>query len=841
MKKTITTFLKNTKCNLLFSLILICNITYAQIPGSIDLAFGKPVLAVGDSSRFDDEVRAILVQPDGNAVVGGKFTHYNGTSNICNRIARLTPDGNIDASFAVTQGFSAFSQVNALARQSNDGKILAGGTFSTYNGITCGKIARIKFDGSADVPFLLNIGTGFNNDVYTIAVQSDGKIIVGGHFTMFKTTSCNYIVRLDSTGLLYPTFNIGKGFNSDVNSILIQPDGKIIVGGYFTSYGSTPSVGHICRLNTDGTIDNSFYINSGSGFNTTVMALAIQPADGKIIVGGNFNSYNSSTINKVARLDSTGLLDGSFSTGSIFSTVNYFVNALVLQSNGNIVVGGASGLVQGGIACLNPNGTLNSSFLSYYGGFSFANTPNIYTIANEPNGNILCGGKFDTYNNTRRNRIARLTFNGWLSDTYTVSTGFDFGFLYKIAIQPDGKILVGGYNCNNYNGTYVNNLARLMSQDGVNDTSFHHNLNQSFSIEEIVYDTIHNKIIIGGSNILRLNIDGTPDPLFFTGAGFNGNVISICLQPDGKIIVAGNFTLYDNATANQIVRLDEFGALDPTFNAGAGFNNFNNGDIALLPDGKILAVGSFTSFDTHPCSYVARINTNGSFDNTFQSGTGFNSFGIGDIVFQQDGKILIVGGFSSYAGNNCNGIARLDTSGTYDNTFTGAYGGQAIAIQSDGKILVAANSLNNYLGRLNSDGTVDNTFITGAGFNNNVWALAIQTDGKVLAGGTFTQYDSYFTNRIIRLNNVITGINEITTNNLFSVFPNPSDGKIKINFLKAYQEPFTATLSNVFGEKIKSFKLKDDTSELQLNQPSGIYFMTLRNSKQSFTQKIVLQ
>ena len=120
-------------------------------------------------------------------------------------------------------------------------------------------------------------------------------------------------------------------------------------------------------------------------------------------------------------------------------------------------------------------------------------------------------------------------------------------------------------------------------------------------------------------------------------------------------------------------------------------------------------------------------------------------------------------------------------------------------------------------------------------------AVAIQNDGKILTGGSFTQYNSFYVNRIVRLDGGVAGIDEIHNNDIFSVFPNPATEKIVINLLKKFPEPFTATLTNVLGKELKSFYKEDETSELHLNEPDGVYFLTLHNSKQRITKKIILQ
>ncbi|MEY3470703.1 MAG: hypothetical protein RLZZ223_53, partial [Candidatus Parcubacteria bacterium] len=138
---------------------------------------------------------------------------------------------------------------------------------------------------SRDTSF--NIGTGFNNWVYSLALQSDGKILVGGDFTSYQGVGANYIIRLNSDGSRDTSFNLGTGFNDSIASLALQSDGKILVGGWFSNYNGD-TVNRIVRLNSNGSIDSSF--NIGTGFNGSVYSLALQ-SDGKILVGGYFTSY----------------------------------------------------------------------------------------------------------------------------------------------------------------------------------------------------------------------------------------------------------------------------------------------------------------------------------------------------------------------------------------------------------------------------------------------------------------------------------------------------------------------------------------------------------------------
>jgi len=262
---------------------------------------------------FNGEVYAIAIQSDGNIVVGGGFSNYNGSTRMY--IARLNSGGIRDAVFTGT-GFN--NSAVAIAIQS-DAYIVVGGLFTSYNGTTQNRITRAREFGGRDAGF--TIGTGFNNAVRAVGIQSDGRILVGGNFTTYNGTTQNYITRLNSDGTRDTSFTIGTGFDGTLNTIAIQSDGKILVGGYFTSYNGTTQ-NYITRLNSDGTRDTSFTI--GTGFNIGVQTIAIQ-SDGKILVGGNFTTYNGTTQNYITRLNSDGTRDTSFTIGTGFDSVVYAI------------------------------------------------------------------------------------------------------------------------------------------------------------------------------------------------------------------------------------------------------------------------------------------------------------------------------------------------------------------------------------------------------------------------------------------------------------------------------------------------------------------------------------
>ena len=250
---------------------------------------------------------ATAVLPDGKMIIGGSFTSVGGVAH--ENIAKLHADGSVDASFTA----SAHGYVFCVAVQA-DGKLVIGGGFtrvngseeSTTTGVNC--IARLNADGTRDTAFNTSGGTGLggaNDFVYSLAVQPDGKLVLGGYFTSMNgsaestTTGVNRIARLNADGTLDASFNaIGGtglgGANNIVNSVAVQADGRLVLGGAFTSVNgsalsTTTGVNRIARLNMDGTLDTSFNAIGGTGLggtNGSVLSVAVQ-ADGKLVLGGS--------------------------------------------------------------------------------------------------------------------------------------------------------------------------------------------------------------------------------------------------------------------------------------------------------------------------------------------------------------------------------------------------------------------------------------------------------------------------------------------------------------------------------------------------------------------------
>lgn len=295
-----------------------------QVSGLLDPSFNP-------GAGANDSVFAVAAQPDNRVLVGGLFTTFDGLNR--NRIARLSADGNIDVSF--NPGTGPNNNVRAIAVQP-DGRIVIAGEFTSVNGTNRSYLARLNASGSLDLSFNANV----NNPVYAVALQPDGKVVAGGAFTAAGGTNRNFLARLNSDGSADVTFDTSAGFNNNVHSVAVQSDGRILVGGLFTTYGTTNRA-YLARLLADASLDGSF--NIASGPNGAVHTVSVQP-NGKIFIGGDFTTYNGASRNFFTRLRADGMPDSLFNVGS---GANGSVRASVIQQNSAIVIGGDFTTVQG--------------------------------------------------------------------------------------------------------------------------------------------------------------------------------------------------------------------------------------------------------------------------------------------------------------------------------------------------------------------------------------------------------------------------------------------------------------------------------------------------------------
>jgi len=324
-------------------------------PGDLDPTFHA-------STNIDWFVSSIAVQPDGKVIAGGEFTK---------RIIRLNSDGSFDSSFDPGPGGVTVSvlvsEVHAVALQS-DGKVLMGGYFDHVNGIYRSGLARLNTNGPVDATFDTGTGagggygSGWTPNVSAVVVQSDGKVIVGGQFAGFNGTNWNNIARLNADGSLDANFN-PPDFNPLlpwVRAIALQADGRIIVAG--------GGIGLIC-LNTNGTVDSSF--SPPSYYLSNPRDVAVQ-SDGKVLVGV------ADSVAPIIRLNPNGSLDNTFDASA---SAGENISCIALQNDGKVLLGGDYC-----IARFNGNGGFDTSF-AYSGGGG-----PVYDLGIQADGKVLAGG-----------------------------------------------------------------------------------------------------------------------------------------------------------------------------------------------------------------------------------------------------------------------------------------------------------------------------------------------------------------------------------------------------------------------------------------------------------------
>jgi uncharacterized delta-60 repeat protein len=680
-------------------------------------------LAQNVNDGFDPNVNggvdALALQPDGRLVLAGVFSALapNGGPSVGrNNIARLNADGGVDTTFDP----NANGYVYALAVQP-DGKIIIGGAFTAIapNGgatVPRKRLARLNIDGSADPTF----DPSTNGDVNAIALQADGKILVGGAFTSMApnggpSVQRRYLARLNTDGSLDAAFDPGP--NSAVLALALQQDGQIIAGGAFTSLapngGATVARSCLARLHGDGTLDPTF----DPGANNSVFTLAVY-ADGKIAAGGAFTALtpNGGAIvgrNHIARLNVDGSVDPGFDPHADNS-----VAATALQPDGKLVVGGyfenlapngGANIARKHVARLDPDGKVDT-------GFDPGANDVVYAVDVQQDGAILVGGLFTGFaanpTSVARNHLARLNPDSTLDGTFNPHAS---DAVSALMLQPDGRVVMGGW---------------------------------------FWYLDPNDPYILDREHIARVKPDGAVDTF---DPHANDTVRALGLQADGKVVFGGAFTTVALSSRNYIARVTADGGLD------AGFDPNADGDVSALvvqADGRIVIGGSFAhlapfggAVRTH--HYIARLDSQyGTVDDSYTLGTDGPVYAL---ALQADGKVLLGGSFGGlsppvgypYAGRN--NIARLNVDGTLDDGFNPNADGSvlALAVQSDGKILVGGLfshfAPNNgpsvsHIGvvRLNSDGSVDPTFTQNV-WGGSVFAFALQRDGGIIIGGSISQ------------------------------------------------------------------------------------------------------
>ncbi|HEY5228914.1 MAG TPA: putative Ig domain-containing protein, partial [Opitutaceae bacterium] len=466
-----------------------------------------------------------------------------------------------------------------------------------------------------------------NSPVYAIALLSGGQILIGGAFTTETpnagTTvySANYLARLNSDGTMDTAFYPQP--NAPISAIIVQADGKYVVGGAFGNFeqnesltdvtvGAVVPVNYLARINTDATVDTTFKPTP----NSAVTFLSLEP-NGQIIVAGAFSTLQPNQSGfpsnrfHIARVNADGSLDPSFDPG-----LNGTVDTVDVLTDGSLFVGGdfsavevgGAVLIGGNFANIQDNPSPNLGRLNSDGTFdsSYAAHPNgpVYALTPRSDGKMLVGGSFSSVDGAAVANIARLNIDGTIDGTFSASTN---GTVSTIALQQDGEIVIGG---------------TFTSAGGM-----------------------------GTAYISRLQPSGAAESSF--APSVNGAVYAVAVQPNGQIVIGGNFSSVDGHPESNLARLNSDGSLDTAFSPNP--NGIVHA-VAIQVDGSLFITGTFTTIASQNLPYAAHLLANGTADTSFTAAT---NGPVNAVVVQADGKVILGGSFSTAGGLERPNVARF--------------------------------------------------------------------------------------------------------------------------------------------------------------------------------------
>ena len=537
-----------------------------------------------------------MVQPDDKTIIGGNFTSYNGTQR--NGIARIQTSGELDPTFDPGDGINIVGGdfISDVGVQT-DGKIVVVGSFTSFNGQACGNIIRLNTNGTIDTSFRSTAGSGANGTVRSVVVRADGKIIIGGDFTLFNGTSRKYVARLNGDGTVDTTYNSGNALNNSVYTLGPSPVVTINTGAA-SNDGSRKRQPRQCGRELRGLLTLNI---------TNVAPIRVCRASFSSFSGGN---SVSNLWNHFGRHDHAVLIPFAPINGVTSTAITIIVNsggsqgqniswgyAATLQSYAGerCVVGGdftSAGGVLGSdhIARLGMDGTIDLNFDSGSGA-----NDRVRSVAVQVDGKAVVGGDFSMVNGQVVTHITRLNVDGTLDNNFFSGIGTDASIYHLRYVQgvqglnvgPLDKIYVGG-PFSSYNGTHRLGFARL-NFDGSIDTSF--------------LDTAYNQFA------------GLPRRFF--GDRLNA-VFASGTQSDGKIMIGGSFDQVGGGQFDPLIRPDSFDVNEYTEpKQRVGVRNRNN--VARLIGGSTegpgnigLLTANYSATKSQGFIYPLMIRNNGS-------------------------------------------------------------------------------------------------------------------------------------------------------------------------------------------------------------------------------------
>ncbi|WP_345115912.1 T9SS type A sorting domain-containing protein [Hymenobacter algoricola] len=732
-------------------------------------------------------------------------------------LVQLNADGSLGPALATGTGSSGLAKV---VRVQPDGKILLGGTFTAFNGVASPSFVRLNADGSVDTQFAANLGSGFTGEVTTMLVQPDGKIVAGGRFQNFNGTGRRMLVRLNADGSYDGSFTpvvngpayayvAHLGLDPRTNNLIIEGSGLQTPAGNFQ---------FLQRLTTTGTYDPQFNPASGQA---TCFATDYSGNDqllvddqGRVLLGSCFENYYGAPApvnSSLVRLLPTGTLDPSFAPGpNLLGTIN----SLVLQPDGSVVVAGnlknAFATIGTSLVRLTSSAQPDLTFRADLLAAGYVNT-----LLSQPDGKLLVAGRFTSVSGQPAGNLLRLNPDG-SRDAAFAAAGPDYT-VESLALQTDGKILVGGRF-----RKVAGNAAPLLA---------------------------------------RLQPGGQFDPTFSTGFIPNGTgstVSALAVQPDGSVLVGGTTLSFTGTFGTALHRLLPTGQTDQTYEANLTASPVKQEQVlslALLPDGRLYSSSFFYATNPTPGPVLVRRNLDGTLDPSFTVPTVASGAWVQQVLPLAGGKVLAAGSFASYNGAARMDLARLNADGSVDASFDAGLTAGAtlsqVTVQPNGRLLLSS-SLSLRVGgvskgplvRLLPDGGLDNTFGAGPALvTGAVYSTLVQADGGIVVGGQFSQVDGQPRLSLARLTapQVLAAAPSALADATTEAWPNPAHDVLHLRLNPALR-PQQVALLDLTGRIVREQKHLSATADVPVQHlPAGLYLLRVTCADGPVTRRIVVE
>ncbi|WP_163410073.1 T9SS type A sorting domain-containing protein [Flavobacterium ajazii] len=754
----------------------------------------------------------------------------------------------------------------------NDGKFLIFGDFKFVNGVSYNNIVRLNADGSVDTGF--TIGTGFNAPTTAFAIQSDGKYLIGGNFTSFNGVTRARIARLNPNGTLDSSFNVEritnpsaivKGYDNygSMNDIIVQPNGKILTSGcHYLSYDRRYY--NIVRLNSDGSIDTTFYLKYYSDYFSR--NICYDNLDGSIF----FKDYTS-----IKKCNNSGTIISTFKDTNVQGDASFTSEGTIrLQNNKLLVVGNyknTAGITRLGYHRLNSDGTIDLTFnpsfgpnIKYFGNLTNTSATGISSCTLLPDNRIFLTGGFTTYNDVPVKGLLMLTENGEIDSSFNKNVAqsykdnFSGSSFLRTKKNYDGKLYVAGQFSLDGSGNYKTIIK--LNDDGSIDTSF----NFRDQANDFVVTDKNEIITMNYGIITKYNSNGVVDNSFKApNYGYPIFPRSFELLDNNQILVSlGEYYFYNR----HLNRLNENGTLDTTFQPYVGYygvlntKTLNNGKTYVLEEkssntGQLTRYNadwtldqSFTPIPTYGYAFLSneriltvagggtyKINdSSGKQLSAFSLTTDLPSYSSPSFYSQNCENIIFCGAFNKVNGINKNYIVRLKVQGS---TTTSAPVGAITQSFSQGQMLSDLIINGQNIKWYDSQSQCASNALNGKTKQGNTPLpdTTLLIDGiTYYASQTINGFESNF--RLpVKVSLTSLGINKLELKNL-KLYPNPIKDKLTISNSSNIEK---VEIYNLLGQKI--FENNFNINEINIdftNYNQNIYLIKIFSEGKIQTSKI---